>query len=68
MIFRDNNLLKRAVQISLMEKETDFKPFGPLLRTYTALNPTGENFTFQIYKADMNGEAFEYITKGFGTF
>lgn len=37
--------------LSLLEKETNFKPFGTLLHTYTVPSQTGgETFTFQIHK------------------
>uniref|UniRef100_A0A8C7VP34 Histone acetyltransferase type B catalytic subunit n=2 Tax=Oncorhynchus mykiss TaxID=8022 RepID=A0A8C7VP34_ONCMY len=39
---------------SLLEKETNFKPFGTLLHTYNVHNvEEGEDFTYQIHKGDL---------------
>ncbi|NIG59788.1 histone acetyltransferase type B catalytic subunit [Pontoporia blainvillei] len=55
--------------LSLLEKEVDFKPFGTLLHTYSVLSPTGgENFTFQIYKADMTCRGFREYHERLQTF
>ncbi|XP_058405233.1 histone acetyltransferase type B catalytic subunit isoform X3 [Diceros bicornis minor] len=55
--------------LSLLEKEVDFKPFGTLLHTYSVLSPTGgENFTFQIYKADMTCTGFREYHERLQTF
>ena len=53
----------------MLEKEADFKPFGTLLHTYSVLSPTGgENFTFQIYKADMTCRGFREYHERLQTF
>lgn len=55
--------------LSLLEKEADFKPFGTLLHTYSVPSPTGgENFTFQIYKADMTCRGFREYHERLQTF
>lgn len=38
--------------VSLLEKEVNFKPFGPIIHTYTVYNEdAGEEITYQIHKA-----------------
>ncbi|XP_034351007.2 histone acetyltransferase type B catalytic subunit [Arvicanthis niloticus] len=55
--------------LSLLEKETEFKPFGTLLHTYSVPSQTGgETFTFQIYKADMTCRGFREYHERLQTF
>uniref|UniRef100_A0AAY4ETB4 Histone acetyltransferase type B catalytic subunit n=1 Tax=Denticeps clupeoides TaxID=299321 RepID=A0AAY4ETB4_9TELE len=55
--------------VSLLEKEANFRPFGSLLHTYTVHNvEEGDDFTFQIYKADMSCAGFREYHERLQTF
>ncbi|KAM9448401.1 histone acetyltransferase type B catalytic subunit-like isoform 1-T1 [Salvelinus alpinus] len=54
---------------SLLEKETNFKPFGTLLHTYNVHNvEEGEDFTYQIHKVDVSWPGFREYHKRLQTF
>uniref|UniRef100_A0A8C8F3C0 Histone acetyltransferase type B catalytic subunit n=1 Tax=Oncorhynchus tshawytscha TaxID=74940 RepID=A0A8C8F3C0_ONCTS len=54
---------------SLLEKETNFKPFGTLLHTYNVHNvEEGEDFTYQIHKVDLSCPGFREYHKRLQTF
>ncbi|XP_039613558.1 histone acetyltransferase type B catalytic subunit [Polypterus senegalus] len=55
--------------ITLLEKESKFKPFGALLHTYSVHNEeAGEDITYQIHKADMSCPGFREYHERLQTF
>ncbi|CAH2305754.1 histone acetyltransferase type B catalytic subunit [Pelobates cultripes] len=55
--------------VSFLEKEVNFKPFGTILHTYTVHNEeAGEEFTYQITKADITCPGFKEYHERLQTF
>ncbi|XP_044160744.1 histone acetyltransferase type B catalytic subunit [Bufo gargarizans] len=55
--------------VSLLEKEVNFKPFGPIIHTYTVYNEeAGEEITYQIHKAELTCPGFREYHERLQTF
>ncbi|XP_069839019.1 histone acetyltransferase type B catalytic subunit isoform X2 [Dendropsophus ebraccatus] len=55
--------------VSLLDKEVNFKPFGPIVHTYTVYNEdAGEEITYQIHKADLTCPGFREYHERLQTF
>ncbi|KAM3917514.1 histone acetyltransferase type B catalytic subunit [Leptodactylus fuscus] len=55
--------------VSLLEKEVNFKPFGPIIHSYTVYNEdAGEEITYQIHKADLTCPGFREYHERLQTF
>ncbi|KAM8857159.1 histone acetyltransferase type B catalytic subunit [Synchiropus picturatus] len=54
--------------ISLLDKEANFRPFGPLLHSYTVHNEEAGEVTYQIHKADLTCPGFREYHERLQTF
>ncbi|CAJ0967872.1 unnamed protein product [Ranitomeya imitator] len=55
--------------VSLLEKEVNFKPFGPIIHTYKVYNEEAcEEFTYEIHKADLTCPGFREYHERLQTF
>ncbi|CAL1582333.1 unnamed protein product [Knipowitschia caucasica] len=54
--------------VSLLDKDTNFKPFGTLFHSYTVHNEEAGELTYQIYKADVTCPGFHEYHERLQTF